>query len=135
MHRFFQWILAVLQWLPGLDQIRFVKKNEWVFESFSLDMTRKGNVVTLGGIQKQVTNGLLPEEHLIRGRKDFVQTMEKFEHQIEKLSENYPGVHPGIYVFFSHQGLVVSGLVRGVHLVWRHRLHSHFAVGSQGAAG
>nr|WP_236609911.1 hypothetical protein [Desulfotignum phosphitoxidans] len=69
MHRFFQWILSVLQWLPGLDQIRFVKKKEWVFESFSLDMKKKGNVVTLGGMQKQNTNGLLPEEDLSGIRK------------------------------------------------------------------
>jgi hypothetical protein len=69
MHRFFQWILSVLQWLPGLDQIRFVKKKEWVFDSFSLDMKKKGNVVTLGGMQKQNTNGLLPEEDLSGIRK------------------------------------------------------------------
>jgi len=72
MHRVFQWIRAVLQWLPGLDQIQFVKKKEWVFESFSLDMTKKGNVVTLGGRQKKDTNDLLPEEHLPRGRKAFL---------------------------------------------------------------
>jgi hypothetical protein len=64
MHLFFQWLLAVLQWLPGLDQIRFVKKQAWVFDSFSLDMTKKGNVVTLGGMQKQNSNGFLPEDNL-----------------------------------------------------------------------
>jgi hypothetical protein len=69
MHPFFQWLLAVLQWLPGLDQIRFVKKQAWVFDSFSLDMTQKGNVVTLGGTQKQITNGLLPENNLSGSRK------------------------------------------------------------------
>ena len=69
MHPFFQWLLAVLQWLPGLDQIQFVKKKEWVFESFSLDMKKKGNVVTLGGTQKQITNGLLPENNLAVNRK------------------------------------------------------------------
>lgn len=40
-----------------------------MFESFSLDMKKKGNVVTLGGIQKQATNGLLPEEHLSASKK------------------------------------------------------------------
>ncbi len=69
MHPFFQWLLAMLQWLPGLDQIQFVKMRRWVFESFSLDMKKKGNVVTLGGIQKQATNGLLPEEHLSASKK------------------------------------------------------------------
>jgi hypothetical protein len=58
MNRVFQWMLAVLQWLPGLDQIRFVKKKEWVFESFVLDMKKKGNIVTLGGMQKRNRNGL-----------------------------------------------------------------------------
>jgi hypothetical protein len=69
MHPFFQWLLAVLQWLPGLDQIQFVKKKAWVFESFSLDMKKKGNVVTLGGTPKQITNGFLPEENLSGRRK------------------------------------------------------------------
>jgi hypothetical protein len=58
MNPVFQWILAFLQWLPGLDQIRFVKKKEWVFESFVLDMKKKGNIVTLGGMQKQNRNCL-----------------------------------------------------------------------------
>lgn len=69
MHPFFQWVLAVLQWLPGLDQIQFVKKKQWVFDSFSLDMKKKGNVVTLGGTQKRITNGLLPENNLSGSRK------------------------------------------------------------------
>ncbi|MDT8378443.1 MAG: hypothetical protein RQ739_06080 [Desulfotignum sp.] len=69
MHPFFQWLLAVLQWLPGLDQIRFVKKQAWVFDSFSLDMTKKGNVVTLGGVQKQNSNDFLPEKNLSTSRK------------------------------------------------------------------
>ena len=69
MHRFFRWILVILQWLPGLDQIQFVKKKDWVFESYSLDIKKKGNVVTLGGMQKRVRNGLLPEENLSDSRK------------------------------------------------------------------
>jgi hypothetical protein len=69
MYPFFRWLLAVLQWLPGLDQIRFVKKQAWVFESFSLDMKKKGNVITLGGMQKQNTNGFLPENNLPGIRK------------------------------------------------------------------
>ncbi|MCF8090957.1 MAG: hypothetical protein K9K21_01890 [Desulfotignum sp.] len=60
----FRWILAVLKWLPGLDQIRFVKKKEWVFESFALDMKKSGNIVTLGGIQRQNRNGLGLLDHL-----------------------------------------------------------------------
>ncbi|MFU8769342.1 MAG: hypothetical protein ACNA7H_06355, partial [Desulfotignum sp.] len=64
MHPFFQWLLVMLQWLPGLDQIRFVKKQAWVFDSFSLDMKKKGNVVTLGGMQKKSSNGLMPEYKL-----------------------------------------------------------------------
>lgn len=58
MYPVFTWLLAVLQWLPGLDQIMFVKKKEWVFESFVLDMKKKGNIVTLGGIQRRIRNNL-----------------------------------------------------------------------------
>jgi len=53
-----KWMMNVLRWLPGLDQIIPVKKKEWVFDSFSLDMKKKGNIVTLGGIQKESSNGL-----------------------------------------------------------------------------
>jgi hypothetical protein len=61
LNKVLKWMLKVLRWLPGLDQIMFVKKKEWVFESFSLDMKKKGNIVTLGGIQKECKNGLALE--------------------------------------------------------------------------
>ncbi len=66
-----KWMLTVLRWLPGLDQIMFVKKKEWVFESFFLDMKKKGNIVTLGGIQKDCKNGLALE--LPAGQKPHTQ--------------------------------------------------------------
>ena len=55
---FFKWIMNALRWMPGLDQILPVKKKEWVFDSFALDMKNKGNIVTLGGIQKEDGNSL-----------------------------------------------------------------------------
>ena len=54
-------LMKILRWIPGLDQIMPVKKKEWIFESFSLDMKKKGNIVTLGGIQKEDTNDLTLE--------------------------------------------------------------------------
>jgi len=54
----FKWMMTILRYLPGLDQIMPVKKRDWVFDSFSLDMKKKGNIVTLGGIQKENSNGL-----------------------------------------------------------------------------
>jgi len=60
----FRWMMTVLRWVPGLDQIMPVKKKEWVFDSFSLDMKKKGNIVTLGGIQKESSNDLkLDSQH------------------------------------------------------------------------
>lgn len=53
-----KWMMGVLRWLPGLDQIMPVKKREWIYDSFSLDMKKKGNLVTLGGIRKEADNGL-----------------------------------------------------------------------------
>ncbi len=53
-----KWIMNGLRWLPGLDHLMPVKKKEWVFESFALDMEKRGNIVTLGGIQKDRTNDL-----------------------------------------------------------------------------
>ncbi len=52
-----KWIMNALKWLP-FDQIISVKKREWVLDSFSLDMKSCGNIVTLGGIQKDTRNGL-----------------------------------------------------------------------------
>ncbi|MBU0973359.1 MAG: hypothetical protein KKC20_22140, partial [Proteobacteria bacterium] len=49
---FFKGTMNALNWLPGLDLLMPVKKKEWVFDSFSLDMKKKGNIVTLSGIQK-----------------------------------------------------------------------------------
>ena len=59
--RGFKWMMAALKWLPGLDQIMPLKKKEWVFESFFLDMKSRGNIITLGGIQKNNRNGLAIE--------------------------------------------------------------------------
>lgn len=53
-----KWMMNALKWLPGLDQIIPLKKREWIFESFYLDMKSCGNIVTLGGVQKKDTNGL-----------------------------------------------------------------------------
>jgi hypothetical protein len=53
-----KWMITALNWLPGFDQMIPLKKKEWVFESFSLDMNSGGNIVTLGGIQKNNRNGL-----------------------------------------------------------------------------
>lgn len=53
-----KWMMNALKWLPGLDQIISLKKKEWILTSFSLDMKGCGNIVTLGGIQKNNTNGL-----------------------------------------------------------------------------
>lgn len=58
MHPVLKWVMNILKRLPGLDQIMQVQKKEWVFEAFSMDMNRKGNIVTLGGIQKDIRNGL-----------------------------------------------------------------------------
>ncbi|MCD4742682.1 MAG: hypothetical protein K8R67_09445, partial [Desulfobacteraceae bacterium] len=42
----------------GLNQMMPIQKKEWVYESFALNMKRKGNIVTLGGIQKEHINNL-----------------------------------------------------------------------------
>ena len=53
-----KWMMNALRWLPGLDQIMPVKKREWVFDSFFLDMKTKGNIVTLSENQKKNRNDL-----------------------------------------------------------------------------
>ncbi|WP_300455510.1 hypothetical protein [Desulfobacula sp.] len=54
----FRYLMKALRWLPGIDLLTPVKKKEWVFESFFLNMKRKGNIVTLGGTQKEGRNNL-----------------------------------------------------------------------------
>jgi len=74
MHPAFKWVMSALRWLPCLDHIMIVKKREWQFESFSLDMKKEGNIVTLGGIQKENTNNLgidLPDNKKTRSKKSW----------------------------------------------------------------
>lgn len=47
-----------LWWIPGFEQLLPIKKKEWVFESFSMDMKSRGNVVTLSGVHKETGNNL-----------------------------------------------------------------------------
>ncbi len=49
----FRGVMNALRWLPGIDHIMPVKKKEWIFETFLLDMKKKGNIITLGGNQKE----------------------------------------------------------------------------------
>ena len=53
-----KWIIKKFRWLPGFEQILPIKKREWVFESFFLDMKTRGNIVTLSGLQKETKNNL-----------------------------------------------------------------------------
>jgi len=53
-----KWIIKKLKWLPGFEQLLPIKTREWVFESFTLDMKTRGNVVTLSGIQRETRNHL-----------------------------------------------------------------------------
>ncbi len=55
---FIKWIIKTLKWLPGFEQVLPVKKREWVFESFYLDMKSRGNIVTLGSLQKEGKNNI-----------------------------------------------------------------------------
>ncbi|OGR51274.1 MAG: hypothetical protein A3J80_04075 [Desulfobacula sp. RIFOXYB2_FULL_45_6] len=55
---FIKWIIRALRWLPGVEQMLPVKKREWVFESFFLDMKSRGNIVTLGSFQKEGKNNI-----------------------------------------------------------------------------
>ncbi len=53
-----KWMIKKFRWLPGFEQILPIKKREWVFESFFLDMKTRGNIVTLSGLQKETKNNL-----------------------------------------------------------------------------
>ena len=60
-----KYMLNVVKHLPGLNQIISTQKKEWMIESFTMDMDKKGNVVTLGGKQQDNINDLgldLPED-------------------------------------------------------------------------
>ena len=86
--RVFKWMMNGLKWLPGLDQIMPLKKKEWVFESFSLDMKSHGNIVTLGGIQKNNRNGLglsLPGDEKIIRQKSWENLNTKLKNSLKIL--------------------------------------------------
>ncbi len=99
MHPFFTWTLAVLKWLPGLDQIMFVKKKEWVFESFVLDMKKKGNIVTLGGIQRRIRNGIGLDLSSPR-KKDIQKSWENLNTRFKNCLKIFMGFVPAFICFF-----------------------------------
>ncbi|MBC2703182.1 MAG: hypothetical protein HGJ91_01440 [Desulfobacula sp.] len=81
-----KWMMNILKYLPGFDQIMPLKKKEWVFESFSLDMKKKGNIVTLGGILKESRNGVgldLPDTEKITTEKSWKTFNTKFKNGIK----------------------------------------------------
>ena len=59
----FNRVIHVLRWMPLCNWMMPVKKREWVFESFSLDMKKKGNIVMLGGIRKESRNNFNLDLH------------------------------------------------------------------------
>jgi hypothetical protein len=99
MHPLFTWLLGVLKWLPGLDQIMFVKKKEWVFESFVLDMKKKGNIVTLGGIRRRIRNDIgldLPS----RQKKDIQTSWKNLNTRLKNCLKIFIGFVPAFVCFF-----------------------------------
>lgn len=99
MHPLFTWILAVLKWLPGLDQIMFVKKKEWVFESFVLDMKKKGNIVTLGGMRRQIRNDLGFDLSSPR-KKDIRKSWKNLNTRFKNCLKIFMGFVPAFVCFF-----------------------------------
>ena len=88
MHPAFRWVMSALRWLPGLDHIMIVKKREWKLDSFSLDMKKKGNIVTLGGIQKENSNNLeinLPDNKQTRSLKSWKNLNTRLKNTIKVL--------------------------------------------------
>ena len=88
MHPAFKWVMTALRWLPGFDHIMIVKKRVWKFESFFLDMKKKGNIVTLGGIQKEITNNLgidLPDNKKTRSQKSWKNLNTRLKNGIKVL--------------------------------------------------
>jgi len=54
-------ISTMVKWLkqiPGLEQLGTIKNRDWLPEEHSANMVSTGNIVTLGGIQTESSNGL-----------------------------------------------------------------------------
>lgn len=50
----FHWLKGI----PGLERLGTKKKKDWLLEEHSARMETPGNIVTLGGIQTEISNGL-----------------------------------------------------------------------------
>ncbi len=92
-------LIRMVRWIPGLDQIFPVKKRHWVFESFSLDMKTRGNIVTLSGLQKEIRNNLRLEleEDAEKKRPPFFSNMNT---KIKNTLKIIVGFVPAFLCFF-----------------------------------
>ena len=58
---FFSFLAKQVRNIPGCRYFGLPSREEWVARVDSIRMAEKGNIITLGGVQKEASNGLAPE--------------------------------------------------------------------------
>ncbi|OGR23530.1 MAG: hypothetical protein A2277_02340 [Desulfobacterales bacterium RIFOXYA12_FULL_46_15] len=87
-----------LWWIPGFEQLLPIKKKEWVFESFSMDMKCQGNVVTLSGVHKETGNNLnleLPDS----GKQNYSASVKNLNTKLKNTLKILGGFIPAFLCF------------------------------------
>lgn len=93
-----KWSIQKLRWIPGIEQILSVKKREWVFESFAVNMKTKGNVVTLSSPQKEIKNNLSLEDS-DKNDKENVLKWKNLNTKLKNTLKIFGGFIPAFFCF------------------------------------
>ncbi|MDY0375742.1 MAG: hypothetical protein RBQ72_08445 [Desulfobacterium sp.] len=93
---------TLVRWLrkiPGLERLGARKKSDWIVEEHTARMTPKGNIVTLGGIQKDITNGLSLDTETTHQEKDYERSWENLNSKLKNTLKVLIGFIPAFACF------------------------------------
>ncbi len=88
-----------LRRLPGLERLGTRKKSDWVVEEYSARMTPDGNIVTLGGIQREISNGLSLDVEATQEEKPYDRSWENLNSRLKNSLKVLIGFVPAFACF------------------------------------
>jgi hypothetical protein len=88
-----------LRRLPGLERLGAKKKSDWVVEEYSARMTPQGNIVTLGGIQREISNGLNLDVEATKEEKPYDRSWENLNSRLKNSLKVFIGFVPAFTCF------------------------------------
>ena len=103
------------------------RRHDWEVQDDATRMETPGNVIPLGGLHEEGGNDLyLEEKHLQCGPERILEIPQQ---RREERPQGPDRLHPGLSDLCPDEGLVASGLWRGLHLVRHHGAPQHPPIG------